>query len=55
MLKRGEKLVMAKCGHFTKLKSVIEYEGEKIPVVLDGFKFMPDKCIDCLRKETLGD
>jgi len=52
------KLVIAKCGHYTKIKGVVTtFEGVKIPVNLSehGCSFCPDKCISCFVKETLGD
>lgn len=53
--RKVNKLVLARCGHFTKLRGVIMVDNIAIPVNLSGSKFMPDRCIDCLRRDTLGD
>ena len=51
----NKKQIIAKCGHPTSIRGIILFEGEEIPFDLSRFGFVPDKCIDCLKREALGD
>lgn len=53
----GERLVVAKCGHHTKIKGIIFIGEVKVPIDLaqHGNRYLPEKCIRCVAREILGD
>ena len=53
----GERLIIAKCGHHTKMKGAVFVGEVRVPIDLaeHGSRYLPEKCIRCIARETLGD
>lgn len=51
----SKKQVVARCGHLTSIRGKILFEGEDIQIDLSQAGNIPDKCLDCLKREILGD